>query len=160
MDVTKLTEQQLKNVIANHQRQMAFDRPEYAAALEELQNRSSPSLDLDTTIRCILKSARDDKFLSYGDVAKANGCDWTKVRRQMPRHLDLVLAKAHARGAPLITAIVVNDTNRHTGALEESSMSGFVAGAERLGLKVDDPESFLRTHQEATFEFAKGSSPL
>lgn len=160
MDVKKLSEQGLKNVIENHQREMAFDRPEYAAALEELQNRRSPSLDLDRTIKCILASAKTDHFLSYGDVAKANGCDWSSVRRQMPRHLDLVLAKAHARGAPLITAIVVNDSNRQTGALEESSMSGFVAGAERLGLKVDDAEAFLRAHQSATFEFAKHNRSL
>jgi hypothetical protein len=160
MDMKKLTEKQLRNVVENHQLKHAFDKPEYAAALDELQRRSAPSLDLDTTIRRILESANSSDFLSYGDVAKANGCDWVSVRRQMPRHLDLVLAKAHARGAPLITAIVVNDANRLTGALEASSLSGFIAGAERLGFKVEDAETFLRAHQAATFDFARINQTL
>lgn len=154
MLVSEMTDEQLRNLIANHQKHRAFDQPVYTEALEELQRREGPSLKLDTTIKRILASAAAGEFLTYGDVAKANGCEWVKVRRQMPRHLDRVLAKAHARQAPLITAIVVNEVNRKTGALEESSLSGFIAGAERLGLRISDPNAFLLEQQQATFSYA------
>ncbi|WP_145998298.1 hypothetical protein [Caulobacter flavus] len=160
MKVADLTNEQLSALIANHQKQGAFDRPLYAEALDELQRRDGPGLDLEVTIKCILGAAAVGSFLSYGDVAKANGCEWNKVRRQIPRHLDRVLAKAHARKAPLITSIVVNDKNRETGDLEESSLNGFVAGAERLGIMVEDPVEFLRREQEATFLFAERHGTL
>lgn len=160
MLVGEMTDEQLRNVIANHQKRRAFDRPVYTEALEELQRREGPSLTLDTTIKSILASAAVGEFLTYGDLAKANGCEWVKVRRQMPRHLDRVLAKAHARQAPLITSIVVNEGGRNTGHLEDSSLAGFVAGAERLGIDVDNPEAFLRREQEATFKYAAIQSSL
>ncbi|MDQ8027327.1 MAG: hypothetical protein REJ23_01265 [Brevundimonas sp.] len=154
MNTSTMTNDQLRNIIENHQRQQAFHLPAYAAALDELQCREGPSLSLDVTIKRILLAAASRSFLSYGDVADANGCAWQAVRRQMPKHLDRVLAKAHARQAPLITSIVVNATNRATGDLEAASLSGFIAGAERLGLRVADPNEFLREQQEATFRFA------
>lgn len=154
MDTSTMTNDQLRNIIENHQRQQAFHLPVYAAALDELQRREGPSLNLDVTIKRILQAAASRAFLSYGDVADANGCAWQAVRRQMPKHLDRVLAKAHARQAPLITSIVVNATNRDTGDLEAASLSGFIAGAERLGLRVADPKEFLREQQQATFRYA------
>lgn len=160
MDMTALSLAQLHNVVENHERQRAFDRPDYVAALDEIQFRQGPHLKIDTTVKCILDAAKERKFVSYGDLAKANGCAWQTVRRQMPRHLDLVLGKARARRAPLITAIVVNDINRATGDLEDSSLAGFVAGAERLGIFVTDAKAFLRQQQAATFEFAAMSRTL
>lgn len=154
MNLDEMTDQGLRNLIANHQDKQAFDRPIYAAALDELQRREGPTLNLDVTIKRILLAAASRSFLSYGDVADANGCAWQAVRRQMPKHLDRVLAKAHARQAPLITSIVVNANNRKTGDLEPASLGGFIAGAERLGLQVSDPKEFLREQQEATFNFA------
>lgn len=149
-----MSDQELRNLIANHQRHRAFDKPAYTAALDELQVREGASLSLDVSINCILAAASARAFLSYGDVADANACTWQAVRRQMPKHLDRVLAKAHGRGAPLITSIVVNAENRQTGKLEPASLSGFIAGAERLGIDVQDPEAFLREQQDATFDYA------
>lgn len=160
MDVAKLSEQQLKALIKNHEDKKAFDRTEYAAALHELQRRKGPTLDLDRTINAILANARSGTFITYGDVAKANGCDWSAVRRKMPQHLDLVLAKANAIGAPLITAIVVPEKSRKSGDLEETSMKGFIGGAERLGLRVLDVQAFLREQQQATFEYARNGGTL
>lgn len=153
MNLQDMTDQQLRNLIANHEIKQVFDRPIYAAALDELQRREGPTLNLDVTIKSILHAAASRLFLSYGEVADANGCAWQSVRRQMPKHLDRVLAKAHARQAPLITSIVVNANNRQTGNLEATSLSGFIAGAERLGIRVINPDAFLREQQEATFEF-------
>lgn len=160
MDMPSLTIAQLRNVVENHERQRAFDRPDYVAALEELQNRQGPHLKIDTTVRSILSAAAERRFISYGDVAKANGCAWQTVRRQIPRHLDLVLGKAHARNAPLITAIVVNEVNRKTGELEDSSLAGFIAGAGRLGISVTDARGFLKEQQAATFDFAVSNKAL
>lgn len=154
MNTSAMTNDQLRNIIENHQRQQAFHLPAYAAALDELQRREGPSLNLEVTIKRILQAAASRSFLSYGDVADANGCSWQAVRRQMPKHLDRVLAKAHGRGAPLITSIVVNAENRLTGKLEPASLGGFIAGAERLGIKALDPEAFLQEQQSATFEYA------
>jgi 5-methylcytosine-specific restriction protein B len=160
MDVTKLSDEQLKALIRNHEDKKAFDRPDYAAALDELQRRKGPTLELDRTIKAILANARSGAFITYGDVAKANDCDWSVVRRKIPQHLDLVLAKANALGAPLITAIVVPEKSRKSGNLEETSMKGFVGGAERLGLRVLDNEAFLRAQQQATFEYAQRGGTL
>lgn len=160
MNVDTMTDTELRNLIVNHQDKKAFDKPIYAAALDELQRREGPSLNLDVTIKCILQAAATSSFLSYGDVADANGCAWQTVRRQMPKHLDRVLAKAHGRGAPLITSIVVNAQNRTTGTLEATSLSGFIAGAERLGMCIQDPEGFLREHQKSTFAYAANHRTL
>ena len=39
----------------------------------------SNQLDLKKTYRVILDAARDKRFISYGDLAKANDADWQKV---------------------------------------------------------------------------------
>ena len=43
----------------------------------------SDVLDLQTTYKTILEAARDGRFISYGDLAQANGAKWQKVRRAM-----------------------------------------------------------------------------
>ncbi len=37
-------------------------------------------LDLQTTYSSILDAARKRRFISYGDLARANGVAWQKVR--------------------------------------------------------------------------------
>lgn len=52
------------------------------------------NLDLQTTYQTILNAARQRKFISYGDLAKANGFKWQKVRREMNRHLGELITLA------------------------------------------------------------------
>jgi 5-methylcytosine-specific restriction protein B len=116
------------------------------------------TLNIDRSIAAILEAARQGKFISYGDVAKANGFAWSfTMNHLMPKHLDMVLTKADTRGWPLITAVVVNKQNILSGKLEEKSLSGFVSGARGLGYDVGDNDrhAFLEEQQRETFAFAK-----
>jgi hypothetical protein len=115
------------------------------------------TLNIDRSISAILGAARRGSFISYGDVAKASGFEWSfTMNRLIPKHLDLVLAKADAQGWPLITAIVVNKQNVRSGKLEERSLIGFVSCARKLGYEVSDGdrEAFLGEQQRETFSFA------
>lgn len=116
------------------------------------------TLNIDRSIAAILESARQGDFISYGDVAKASGLEWSfTMNRLMPKHLDMILAKADDQGWPLITANVVNKQNTRSGKLEEQSLSGFVSCARRLGYEVGDSDrqAFLEDQQRETFAFAK-----
>lgn len=156
--ISEYTVDELKNLIANHERLGKTDEPLYEAALSELQARNTSDLDIDRSMVAIMASARTRSFISYGDVARANGLEWSyALNRLMPKHLDLILAKANARGIPLITSIVVNRDKLATGDLDPTSLKGFVAGARRLGRQVDDERAFLREQQEKTFEYAAGT---
>jgi hypothetical protein len=73
----------------------------------------------------------------------------------MPFHLREVCKIAHSRGSPLITSIVVNQQHLATGAMEPSSMSGFINAAHALRLPVTDEAAFVREQQKATFEWAR-----
>lgn len=57
-------------------------------------------------------------------------------------HLDLLLDLCHARGLPLLTAICVNQNRVAEGELEEEALTGFIAGARRLGFGFTDRRAF------------------
>lgn len=111
-------------------------------------------LDLQRTYSAVLKAARERRFISYGDVAKANGADWQKVRRPMNRHLGELVSLAVKRGWPMVSAIVVNQQNLESGTLEGTARDGFLTAARESGLKVDDPDAFVTSQQEAVFSWA------
>ena len=156
MKLENLSTDELKILIANHERLGRTDEPSYAAALAESERRSSRTLDPGITRDAILRSARKRSFLTYGDIAKENGVAWSSAYRPIALHLDEVMRRAFRSGEPLITAIVVNEAGRRTGVLDDNSLKGFVDGAGRLGLSVSNPQAFLREQQEATFQFAGG----
>lgn len=114
-------------------------------------------LDLNTSYKTIIEHARQGKFVTYGDVATASGVDWKTARRPIALHLDNLVRIAQERGWPLLTAIVVNKENFETGRLEGDALSGFLAAVKRLGLTVDDPQTFLQEQQQAVFEWAKSA---
>ena len=58
-------------------------------------------MDLQTTYRAILDAARSRRYISYGDLAKANGADWKKVRFDMNFHLGNLMELAAKRGWPI-----------------------------------------------------------
>ncbi|CAN5407351.1 hypothetical protein BH09PSE1_BH09PSE1_11310 [soil metagenome] len=114
------------------------------------------NLNLDKSIAAILDAAQRAKFISYGDVAKANGIEWSfAMNRLMPKHLDMILAKSDAKGWPLITSIVVNKPNILSGKLEDTALMGFISGAKGLGYEVAeaDRQVFLEEQQRETFAF-------
>lgn len=154
-DVSEFSLEELRAFIANYERLGRTKEPYYDQLLAELQARETKELDLDRSMKAIMGAARERRYISYGEVARANGLDWSyALNRQMPKHLDLIIAKSHAKGLPLITAIVVNQNHLDSGNLEAASLRGFISGAKRLGYVVQDDERFLRDHQNRTFELA------
>jgi hypothetical protein len=150
-DSRTMTDDQLEAVVANHQRLRATDRPLFREAVKELNRRHGGELDLDKTLDFVRRAAAKGRFVSYGDVAKANGANWNKVRRPMNKHLWALVSLAHSKGWPMLSAIVVNQQNLATGAMEPSTLDGFIRAARDLGYEVLDGVAFLEQQQEACF---------
>jgi len=113
------------------------------------------SLNINKTYKAILAGARERRFVTYGELASASGVEWKKARRPLPQQLGQLVKIAHKRGWPLLSAIVVNKDQVDSGALEGESLAGFIAAADMVGLKVDEPQTFLRDQQKAVFDWAK-----
>jgi len=111
-------------------------------------------LDLETTYRTILNAARQRRFISYGDLAKANGAEWAQVRYKMNHHLGDLVKVAAERGWPMPSALVVNQSNIETGTLDGSAREGFISAARDCGFDVDDPAAFVEEQQQAMFGWA------
>ncbi|MGV3510819.1 MAG: hypothetical protein ACO1OX_02320 [Novosphingobium sp.] len=154
-DFAKFNDKQIRNLIENYQRQNKGSDPYYHELLEENSRRSGNGLDFQKTLEAVKAAAREGRFLAYKELADRSGCEWNKVRHSIPRHLQALLEYCHARGMPLLSAIVVNKHNAQTGRLDEASLTGFVRGVEEIGLVVADPESFLANEQQKIFEWAK-----
>ena len=111
-------------------------------------------LDLKKTYRTILDAARAKRFISYGDLAKANGADWQKVRYKMNVHLDDLVKIAVANKWPLLSALVVNKNNIESGSLKGGALKGFINAAKELGFDTVDHISFVKKQQQAIFTWA------
>lgn len=111
-------------------------------------------LDLGVTYKAILAAARNRAFISYGQIAKANGAEWNEVRYEVNTHLGDLLTYAAKRGWPLPSSIVVNQQNLETGALDGTARQGFITAAEAAGFTVGDPAQFVSEQQQAIFDWA------
>ena len=114
-------------------------------------------LDLQTTYRAILDAARERNFISYGDLAKANGAEWNKVRYPIYQQLGYLMEIAAKQRWPFPSSIVVRKPNVAKGTLDGKSKEGFISAAEGLGINVQNPEKFIKDHQERMFEWALGA---
>lgn len=148
------SDQQLRNVIENHRKHGKLHEPYYLTAMEELARRKGHGLDFQKSFDLIRKAAADRRFLSYKELADASGSDWSKVRYAVNTHLGDLIDYAHAKGWPLLSAIVVNQQNVGTGNMEPPTLKGFVEAARALGYAVADDEAFLREQQERVFVWA------
>lgn len=160
-DFSTKTNDEIDNWIKNHERQRETDSPLYRELIEERSRRHGKGLRLDVSIDFLRQVARDKRFVGYGELAEANGVEWSQARYRMNGnhgHLEDILAYCNSHGLPLLTAIVVNKENLQTGAMEESTLKGFVDGCRWLGLSVTDGEKFLRQCQQECFEW--GSSKV
>lgn len=153
-DFEKYTDKQIVNLITNYQRQNKTSESYFHALLEEHSMRVGNGLNFEKTLQAVREAASQRRFLPYKELADKSGCVWNKVRHTIPRHLQSLLEYCHARDMPLLSAIVVNKHNAETGKLDEGALNGFVKGVEELGLRIDDPESFLRDEQEKVFAWA------
>lgn len=112
-------------------------------------------LSIPATTAFIREAAHAGRFVSYGQVADANGAEWARVRQAMGRHLLHVCAAAILEGGPMISAIVVNRTHLASGDMDEGTLAGFLASARELGLAWEDGRAFLRAQQQATFAWGR-----
>jgi hypothetical protein len=158
MDLSELSDDRLDALIDNHRRLGRTAEPLYLGALEERNRRKGAGLEFKKSLKLLWEAARQRRFLTYKDIADANGASWNKVRFAMIGHLfDLNQWAAH-RGIPMLSAIVVDKIHLATGHKEPSGLKGFVEGARLLGFRLDDPESFHREQQQACFAWAADST--
>ena len=154
INVTKLTDDGLKNLIENHRRLNATTEPVYLDALRELQIRKGKGLEFDKSFRIIKAAAKERRFLSYKDLADASGADWNQVHYSIGGHLWDLVEFAHRNGWPMLSAVVVNKPNLQSGTMDPKTLEGFLGAARELGYSITDEEAFLREQQARVFEWA------
>ncbi|RVC72502.1 hypothetical protein EN766_23440 [Mesorhizobium sp. M2A.F.Ca.ET.046.02.1.1] len=155
IDLANLPLEKLDNLIENHRAKKATDAPLYIQALAERARRKGNGLDFTTSLKAILKAAREQRFLGYKELADESGADWNKVYLSIGKHLDELAEYAHRKGWPLISAIVVNKENVETGKLEPKSLKGFITIARALRHPVADEIAFLSDEQKRVFAWAE-----
>jgi hypothetical protein len=159
IEVTKLTDEQLNNVIDNHRRKGATNSPLYLDALAEEARRTGGGLDFEKSFEIIRRAAAEGRFVSYKELADASGADWNQVHYSVGRHLWALVEYAQRKGWPMLSAIVVNKQNLANGKMEPGTLKGFLAAARELGYSVIDEEAFLREQQQRVFKSAGGTPP-
>ena len=111
-------------------------------------------LDLQTTYRAIVDAARNGRYISYGELAKANGAKWQKIRFLLNGQLGELMELAAKRQWPILSSIVVSQPNLATGTLDGKAKNGFIEAAKDLGYNVQNPEAFINEQQQKMFEWA------
>jgi hypothetical protein len=159
MNLKSLSDKELDNVIANHRRHGATDRSLYAEAMDEYHRRHGGELDLKTSLRYLRAAAAEGKFVSYGELAQANGAIWDKVRYPMNSHLWVLIDYAKRQGWPMLSAIIVNKNNKETGEMDDPTLKGFCEAAHTLGHSITDQRKFLKEQQDACFEWGRSIHP-
>lgn len=167
MDLSKQTDQQIDNLINNHIRHDKTAAPLFRNLLEERVRRGQEKhlLNFQKSMLILIQTATDQTCLSYGQLAKASNVEWVKARHQMNGahgHLDKLLELCHARGYPLLTALVVNQQGLEDGELEQTALKGFCEAAHRLKIPVEDELAFHHQQRDASWNWGRehGTSAL
>ena len=111
-------------------------------------------MNIEVSIKLLADAASVRRFVSYGELAEANGIQWSKARHVMNGkhgHLDDILAYCDAHHLPLLSAIIVQKGRLKTGEMDDFTLAGFIEGARRIGRIVTDEVEFLRQCQEECF---------
>jgi hypothetical protein len=154
VNVTGLSDERLDILIENTERLRRTAEEIYREAVEERNRRRGGGLDLKTSIKAILHAARAGRFLSYGELAAANGADWSAVRYPMNTHLGEIIRYAKHKGWPMLSAVVVNKKHIGSGKMEPSTLKGFLEAAKWLGYDIDEQKDFLELQQKECFRWA------
>jgi hypothetical protein len=154
------TDKEIDQWIKNYEAQKQTDNPFYHELLEERARRTQAKhvLNMERSLTRLEEAAADGVCVSYGDLAKASGVEWSRARHQMngPQgHLDRLLELCHARKIPLLTAICVNQDRLEEGELGEEALAGFVAAARRLGYAVTDEREFHHQARDACWSWGE-----
>jgi hypothetical protein len=154
--VTECSISELENLVANHRRLRATDRPIFAEALRELELRKR-GFDFHKSMALILAAARERQYICCKDLADANDLEWSQVYRRVGAHLGAIAEWSTSRCGLMLDSIVVNKPNVATGRYEPEMLKGFVGWARELGYTVTDEEAFLCEQQERVFAWAKNN---
>ncbi len=150
------SDDEIDNWIRNHEDKGQTQTDLYRALIEERNRRHGHGLTIKKSMAVLVAAAKRRQFVSYGELAEANGVSWTKARYRMNGkhgHLDDLLAHCHSKGLPLLTAIVVQKGKLATGEMDQFTLDGFVEGVQRIGVLVTDATTFLETSQRECFDF-------
>lgn len=155
------SDKEIEQWIRNHERLGKTDSELFKELLEERARRAGKILDPEKSMELLIQAAKEQRFVTYGQLAAVNGVGWNAARHRMNGsggHLDNLLDLCHSRGLPLLTSICVNQSGADTGDLSSEALAGFVAGARRLGHRIANHErvEFLRRCQAESFRWGKG----
>ncbi len=165
-ELSTKTDAEIDQWIRNHEQRNATSSSLYKKLLEERAARSKAKglLEIEKSLVALKQAAKEQRFITYGDLASVNHVPWTKARHRMngtSGHLDLLLDVCHARGLPLLPAICVNESGRTTGTLEAAALAGFIAGALRVRAGagelpiIGDEKEFHRKTCEECFKWGR-----
>ncbi|MPZ34124.1 MAG: hypothetical protein GEV13_24585 [Rhodospirillales bacterium] len=159
-DLAAFEDDRIEQWILNHEKNHATKEPLYLALLEDRarRDREKGRLDVNKSLDMLIQAAKEQRYVTYGDLATANNVDWKVARHQMNGrngHLDRLVDVCHARGLPQLSAICVNKSGRKTGELEPPALKGFVAAARRIGLQVHDEVAFHHQERDECFRWGR-----
>ena len=120
----------------------------------EMQRRRPHVFDPRLVAATILQQAKDSPngLTTYGNVwaAMTNGASWAgnSTQSKMGRELANVLAYCHLNRLPILTTLVVRQTD---GALSDKAIQRICEECEALGLDIaPDPATFVQAQVEAS----------
>ena len=146
--IAKLNDAQLRELITNHVRLDATDRPSYQLAHEEMRRRNAGMLDPEKIITALVEAAKNRRTISYGELVDACGADWNQARFNLNNELAYVNDLGHKRYAVFLSTICTNKA----GQVEESAVNGFLAYLDEKGVSNSGGKSALIACREKVFE--------
>lgn len=159
-DFSNKSDSEIDQWIFNFEKRGQTEATLYFKLLEERGRRSGKrqGLDLEKSLIVLKQAAIVGTCITYGNLAKASGVEWSKARHQMNGkhgHLDRLLEICHARQLPLLTAICVNQSGLQDGELEKNALSGFAEGSRRIGRSFTDELAFHRACREECWTWGR-----
>lgn len=154
--IAQMSPKDIDNEIGSYERLRKTGLPRYAELVKTRGTRGG--FDVRRSADIILSAAREGRFMSYKELADAYGMDWSVARYPINGHLGDVVSWGASQGMPMLSAIIVNQSNLQSGEMDPQTLKGFIAAAERLGLyDRTEPSAFLQAQQQALFAYAMGS---
>jgi len=146
----------LEDLIAEYEAMGRYP-PEYYEAHRALELQKTGGLDFDKTVAVIHRAAREQRFISYKEVADASGVPWGQAHRPINRHLGRLLGWCDKKGYPLLSAIVVDKAHLESGDMLPGTLNGFITGVQMHTRQPvgHDHKRYLKEKQAEVFAWAK-----
>ena len=146
-----MTAERLHAFRENYERRGAIDTDDYRSLIERL-TLLGRGLDVETTRNYVVAAAKKGDFVSYSELAKLYGLDWSKIRFKMNEHLEHVCEDSYKREGVLLSAIVVNAQNTNSGRLDPVALDGFAKFMRKFAtVPPGDEQRMLHAEQQKVF---------